>query len=196
MKNVRSVLQCKEKISTKDYFSSKDTEIMCLNPNDFGGNKDLLNEYCQSYEDNIISSAITILERRMCERNVLLNDSEVVRDFLRLQKAFLKYEVFSVLFLDNSNRLIEFNNMFYGTICAAEVYPRVVFKRALDVHASSVIFAHNHPSGNVDPSEEDICLTKKLRSGLDLHDIRVIDHIIVGGVNGARIHSFSDHGQI
>lgn len=89
-------------------------------------------------------------------------------------------EVFMVMFLDNQNRLIKKEKMFYGTINQAMVYPREIIKEALKCNAAAIIVAHNHPSGNCTPSESDRALTKKLEMACDLVGIRFVDHIVVG----------------
>lgn len=89
-------------------------------------------------------------------------------------------EVFMVLFLDNQNRLIKTEKLFFGTINQASVHPREVVKAALKCNAAAIIIAHNHPSGSCQPSEADRNLTKRLEMACDLVDIRLVDHIIVG----------------
>ncbi|GHW03181.1 DNA repair protein RadC, putative [Vibrio cholerae] len=88
--------------------------------------------------------------------------------------------MFAVLFLDNQHRLIEFKELFRGTVDAASVYPREVLKEALNVNAAAVIFAHNHPSGDPEPSQTDRRITQRLKDALSLVDIRVLDHVVVG----------------
>ena len=80
--------------------------------------------------------------------------------------------------------------MFQGTIDSTTVYPREVVKETLRLNATKVILAHNHPSGNTDPSQQDIELTKKLKEILQIIDVKVLDHIIVGD----DITSFADMG--
>ncbi|AIJ31747.1 MULTISPECIES: RadC family protein [Actinobacillus] len=89
-------------------------------------------------------------------------------------------EVFMVMFLDNQNRLIKKEKMFYGTINQATVYPREIIKEALKCNAAAIIVAHNHPSGLCTPSESDRMLTKKIEMACDLVEIRFVDHIVVG----------------
>lgn len=89
-------------------------------------------------------------------------------------------EVFMVLFLDNQNRLIKKEIMFYGTVNQTSVYPREVIKTALSYNAAAIIVAHNHPSGLCDPSEADRVFTQKIAMACDLVDIRLVDHIIIG----------------
>ncbi|GIA88948.1 DNA repair protein RadC [Vibrio cholerae] len=84
------------------------------------------------------------------------------------------------MFLDNQHRLIAFEELFFGTIDSASVYPREVLKAALKVNAAALIFAHNHPSGDATPSQADKQITQRLKEALALVDIRVLDHIVVG----------------
>lgn len=114
-----------------------------------------------------------------------------VKNYLRLKLEKKKKEVFLVLFLDNKHRLISAETMFSGTVDSCSVYPREVMKRALKVNASALIFAHNHPSGIAEPSMSDRIITKRLKDGLSLIDIRVLDHFIVGE---NEIVSFAERG--
>ena len=94
-----------------------------------------------------------------------------------------KREVFGVLFLDSQNAALEYREMFFGTLNQTSVYPREVVRIALELGAASVILTHNHPSGTVEPSRADIHLTNTLKSALSLVDVRVLDHIIIGGAS-------------
>ena len=96
------------------------------------------------------------------------------------------------MFLDNRNTLIEFREMFHGTVDQAAVYPREVVKAALEVNAAAVIFAHNHPSGETDPSQADLRITARLKDALSLMEIRVLDHLIVG----RDVTSFAERGLL
>ena len=104
-------------------------------------------------------------------------DSEA---FLMLQLENLEHEMFCVMFLDNRHKVIAFEQMFRGTIDGTSVYPREVVKEALRYNSAAVILAHNHPSGVAEPSTADERITRRLKSALELVDIRLIDHIIVG----------------
>ncbi len=86
-----------------------------------------------------------------------------------------------VVFMDSQNRAVAAEPMFLGTIDAAVVYPREVVKRCLQLNASAVILAHNHPSGHPEPSQADRSITEKLVEALDLVDVRVLDHFVIGG---------------
>ena len=110
----------------------------------------------------------------------VLGSPEDVRRYLALHLAGLPHEVFSALLLDNRHRVIEYRELFRGTIDSAAVYPREVLKRCLASNAAAVIFAHNHPSGVAEPSDTDVRLTRKLVDALALVDIRVLDHLVIG----------------
>jgi DNA repair protein RadC len=100
--------------------------------------------------------------------------------FLQARLRHLGHEVFCCLFLDNRHRVLRFEELFRGTIDGTSVYPREVVKEALAVNAAAVILAHNHPSGVAEPSQADERITKRLKSALELVDIRLLDHLIVG----------------
>jgi len=103
-----------------------------------------------------------------------------VKGYLKLQLGSRGFEVFAVMFLDAQTRLLRFEEMFRGTLTQASVYPREIVKRALELGAASVILAHNHPSGDAQPSRADERLTQTLKSALMLVDVRVLDHFVVG----------------
>lgn len=142
-------------------------------------------------EQAIINQALDILSKSI-KRGVGIGSSQQTRDYLTLQLKRELSEVFAVLFLDNRNRVISFDKMFFGTIDGAKVYPREVIRRALEHNAAAVILSHNHPSGVAEPSRADEELTKRLKAGLELVDIRVLDHFIVGD----EIVSFAERGLI
>jgi DNA repair protein RadC len=104
-----------------------------------------------------------------------------VRHFLQLLLAGNDREVFLALFLDAQHRLIVAEPLFFGTIDGATVHPREVVKRVLQVQAAAVVFAHNHPSGVAEPSQADELITQRLKSALDLIDVRTLDHFVVAG---------------
>ncbi|MCG2633739.1 MAG: DNA repair protein RadC [Gammaproteobacteria bacterium] len=101
-------------------------------------------------------------------------------DYLRMRLRGHQQEVFGCLFLDNRNRVLVFEELFYGTIDSAAVYPREIAKRGLQLNAAAVILAHNHPSGVAEPSASDQNITRQIRTALELLDIRLLDHVIVG----------------
>ena len=108
-----------------------------------------------------------------------LHTPELVKDFLRLTFAHERAEVFGVLFLDAQHRKLGFEILFRGTLTQAAVYPREIVKAALKHNAAGVVLAHNHPSGNAEPSSQDIRLTASIKQALATVDVQVIDHIIV-----------------
>ncbi len=114
------------------------------------------------------------------KRGLEIDSAEVVKEYLKAELRAYHHEVFACLFMDNRHRVIEFRELFAGTIDSASVYPREVVRQALQYNSAAVIFAHNHPSGVAEPSSADISITKRLQSALDLIDVRVLDHIIIG----------------
>lgn len=145
--------------------------------------------------DDIIKEALGIMQRRMSYKTMgsPFEASEQAKDFIRLKLAEREHEVFACFFLNTKHRLIEYVEMFNGTINQSTVYPREVVKEALRLNSAAVIFAHNHPSGSSDPSQADIHLTHRLTDLLKLVDVRVLDHIIVGGDD---VTSLSELGYI
>ena len=113
-------------------------------------------------------------------RDCALESPQAVRDFLTSQVRHEQHEVFGCLFMDTKHRMLAFEVLFRGSIDSASVYPRQVVKRALAHNAAAVIFCHNHPSGISLPSEADRTLTQRLTEALDLIEVRVLDHFIVG----------------
>ena len=104
-----------------------------------------------------------------------------------------KREQFVVCFLNSQNHVISTEVLFVGSINTSAVFPREVIQRVLDLGAAAVMFSHNHPSGEITPSNSDRAVTKKLQTALNAIDVDVLDHIIVGG---AEYFSFSDHHLI
>ena len=141
--------------------------------------------------------AVVELARRALHEDVrrdrLLDSPGKVHEYLRMSIGRLPHEVFTALFLDAQNRLIEHEELFRGTLTQTSVYPREVVKRALARNCAAVIFAHNHPSGVAEPSRADELLTRTLREALALVDVRVLDHIIVAG--NASV-SFAERGLL
>ena len=114
------------------------------------------------------------------ERSDALTSPADTRAFLTAQLRQHPHEVFAALFLDNKHRVIAYEELFRGTIDGASVHPREVVKRALHHNAAALILAHNHPSGITEPSRSDQQITQRLKEALDLIDVRVLDHFIVG----------------
>lgn len=142
--------------------------------------------------DEIVSAALDILAVRLPKTDAL-SSPEAVKNYLITQFAGLEHEVFACLFLDNRHRVIRYEELFRGTIDGCSVHPREVVKAALSANAAAVIFTHNHPSGTAEPSRADQRLTQRLTEGLRLVDIRVLDHLVVGGADTV---SFAERGLI
>ena len=143
-------------------------------------------------DDQAISIAKLILAQRF-ERVDVMNNCDTVKDYLTLHLAEKECEIFGAIMLDNQNRVIEFKELSRGTINKASIYPREVIKEVLSSNAASVILAHNHPSALPDPSEADKQITERLVKVLELIDVRVLDHIIVGGADAI---SFAEVGYL
>ena len=133
------------------------------------------------HERAVIDAALTILGGYLRQPGAAIHTPEGVKNYLRLQLASERREVFAVLFMDSQNRVIAFEAMFVGTLSQTSVYPREVVLAALGHEAAAVVLVHNHPSGSVEPSRADQLLTQTLKQALALVDVRVVDHIIVGG---------------
>nr|WP_200832232.1 DNA repair protein RadC [Cognatazoarcus halotolerans] len=131
--------------------------------------------------------------REQMRNGPLMTSPQILRDWLRLYCAKLENEVFLVIYLDAQHRLIEAEELFRGTLTQTSVYPREVVKGALARNASALAVAHNHPSGEAEPSRADEMLTQTLKSALSLVDVRVIDHFVVAG---DRVISFAERGLI
>jgi DNA repair protein RadC len=144
----------------------------------------------------LLQAALEVARRHALEelhQGAVLNSPSRTRQFLQYHLRDPSREVFCCLFLNAQHALIRCENLFFGTLDGAAVYPRVVLQRALALEAAAVIFAHNHPSGIAEPSAADRRITERLQSALALVDIRVLDHIIVGR---GRSYSFAEDGLI
>lgn len=140
-----------------------------------------------------IREALTLLECQLREPGASFTSSNAVRDWLRLNLATLEREEFTALFLDNQHRLIAHETLFTGTINHTQVHPREVVKAGLKHNCAAVIVAHSHPSGEAEPSQADRKITERLRAALELVEIRLLDHLVVGGME---IISFSERGWL
>jgi len=154
--------------------------------------RDAQGEYRLATGDEVLHAAREVIGRRF-RRGSSLSSPQLVRDFLRSKLAHLEHEVFVALMLDAQNRLIEYIELFRGTLTQTSVYPREVLKVALARNAAGIVFAHNHPSGVAEPSRADELLTQTLKQALALVEVRVLDHFIVAGVD---ILSFAERGLL
>ncbi|CAM3165126.1 RadC family protein [Vibrio diazotrophicus] len=146
----------------------------------------------QRYQENeILEHAAEILATRYVRGDALTNP-DATKEYVRCKLGSHEREVFALLLLDNQNRLIEFKELFQGTVDAASVYPREVVKAVLEINAAAVIFAHNHPSGDSTQSQADRRITERLKDALALVDVRVLDHIVTGDT----CTSFAERGWL
>jgi len=127
----------------------------------------------------LMETARRALSQQLSQQPVFDSPNRV-KDYLALHLGGRAQEVFAVLFLDGQHKLIRLEEMFHGTLTQTSVYPREVVRRALTLNAGAVVLAHNHPSGLAEPSRADEYLTQTLKSALQLVDVRVLDHIVVG----------------
>lgn len=142
--------------------------------------RDTRGRYHPANAEQIIEAARLVVDRRL-RRGTSFTDPSIAGDFFRDKLAGLEREVFASAFLDSRQRLIEYAELFFGTVDGAEVHPRELVRQALMLNAAAVVVAHNHPSGEPEPSAADRALTTRLRQALSLVDVRLLDHIVVGG---------------
>ncbi len=132
-------------------------------------------------ESRTINQAIEIVEARMRRpSSVSIDQPELAASLARLYLGAKRKEHFCALFLDAKHRLIAFEVLSTGTLNSAVVYPREIVMRALELNAAALILAHNHPSGDPQPSVADKHITTRLVAALNLIDVKVLDHLIVG----------------
>ena len=136
-------------------------------------------QFREATAEAVLHRANALMAQRFRPGTPVLTAPHRTREFLCLKLGALEHEVFAALFLDNRHRLIEYVELFRGTIDGASVHPREVVKEGLSRNAAAVIFAHCHPSGQASPSHADELITRRLKEALALLDIRVLDHIIV-----------------
>ena len=154
--------------------------------------RDVAGDYRPAKADEVLQAALRVLARQMYGSEALTSP-QVVRDFLRIKLGTLEHEVFALIHLDAQNRVIDYVEMFRGTVSQTSVYPREVVKESLAHNSAALILVHNHPSGLAEPSRADEMLTQTLKSALALVDVRVLDHLVVAGTN---ILSFAERGLL
>ena len=144
-------------------------------------------------EQRTIRRALNLLAKQLREPGVAFTSTHVTRDWLRLHLTGLEREVFIVLWLDNQNRLLAQETLFTGTINSTTVHPRELVRSAMKHNAASAVLAHNHPSQLAEPSQTDRQITDRIKTALELVDVRVLDHMVVGGLD---IVSFAERGWL
>jgi DNA repair protein RadC len=143
-----------------------------------------------------VQAAVELAKRHLHEQMRIgspLTTPQATHRYLLAQLRDRPYEIFCCLYLDNRHRLIAFEELFRGTVDCAQVHPREVLRQALLHNATSLIVAHNHPSGALEPSPADDFITRRLKDLLALMDVRLVDHIIVGD---NRCYSFAEQGLL
>ena len=144
--------------------------------------------------DELIETASCVMESNVLASGEQFSNVADVSAFVRLKIGMSQREVFAVMFLDNKHRLIKYEEIFFGSVSECSVHPREVVKKALEYNCCAVVLAHNHPSGNVEPSQSDIAITGKIKSALDTVDIRLLDHLIVSSL--VQYCSFAERGLL
>ena len=132
------------------------------------------------------------LADRIIDQDFIRSADEVI-DYLKHNLRDKSREVFLVIYLNGRNQILKMEELFQGTLTTSAVYPREVVKRALVNDAAALVFVHNHPSGNPNPSKDDLTITKKLKEAAQAIDVSVHDHLIIAGND---VYSFADHGLI
>ena len=132
------------------------------------------------------------LADRIIDKDFIRSADEVI-DYLKHNLRDKSREVFLVIYLNGRNQILNMEELFEGTLSTSAVYPREVVKRALVNDAAALVFVHNHPSGNPNPSQDDLIITKKLKEAALAIDVSVHDHLIIAGND---VYSFADHGLI
>ena len=139
----------------------------------------------------VVEMSRRYLEEKIHRGNAMENVDDVKR-YLQSRLQHYPFEVFACLFLDNKHRVIEYEELFRGTVNSATVHPREVVRCAIKHNAVAIVLAHNHPSGLAEPSLSDREITQKLKEALQLIDVRVLDHFIIGD----DIVSFAERGLL
>lgn len=140
--------------------------------------------------------AVLEMSRRYLAENIkrgdVMNNVSDVKKYLKSRLQQYPFEVFACLFLDNKHRVIEYEELFRGTIDAASVHPREIVRQVLYHNAAAIVLAHNHPSGVAEPSQADKEITQKIKGALEIIDVRVLDHFIIGD----NVVSFAERGLL
>jgi len=143
-----------------------------------------------------LQACLEMSQRHLAEQMTLqdvMENPEQVKQYVQARLMSKPNEVFAAIFLDNQHRVIAFEELFFGTINASSVHPRIVLQRCLALNAAAIIITHNHPSGVSEPSLSDIDITKTLKTALNLIDVRLLDHLVVAS---HQVTSLAERGQI
>lgn len=175
-----------------DLFSSLDSLLSV--PAGSGGLliREVTGRYRPAEADEVLLAAQHLLASQVRGSDVMSSPA-VVKDFLRARLGSLHHEVFAVVHLDAQNRVLDYVEMFRGTVSQTSVYPREVVRDALMRNSCALLLVHNHPSGVADPSRADELLTQTLKQAAALIDVRVLDHFIVAG---SSVQSMAEKGLV
>ena len=147
--------------------------------------------------DAVTDQQLMELAQRMAKRRLrkgrLVDKPDAVFNALKTLMMAYQHEIFGMLMLDNRHRIIEFKELFRGTIDSASVYPREIIKEVLTHNAAAVILVHNHPSGDPEPSVADRSITERIQKALSTIEVRLLDHVIVGSEGTC---SFAERGLL
>ena len=144
--------------------------------------QDLIYQFKNSDSEEIAELRLAfemIAEDRVMDDEIRLKDKKSLLDFLKFKVGFKEREEFVVIFLNNYNVMTGYEVLFTGTIDKSAVYPREIAERVFKYKAKGVIFAHNHPSGNLRPSKQDIQITEHMQEFLEMIDVKLLEHIII-----------------
>lgn len=150
-------------------------------------------EFMNHSEEKIVAKALKIIARNLRQPGYAVSSPDAVKNYLIINLAREEREIFGVLWLDVRNKVISIEHLFFGTLTNVTVPPREILKSGLKNNSSAAIIYHCHPSGSPFPSDADKSLTRSLQKSLEIIDIRLLDHIIVGGMN---TYSFAENGLI
>lgn len=163
-----------------DLFSSLDSFVAVSSAASSLLVRDVAGEYRPADADEVLAAAQRLLAGRLRGTDVLTSPA-VVKDFLRARLGNRPFEIFAVVHLDSQHRVIDYVEMFRGTVAQTSVYPREVVKDAMRLNSCALLLVHCHPSGCAEPSRADEHLTQMLKQATALVDVRVLDHLIVAG---------------
>ncbi len=131
-------------------------------------------------QDLLIKAAQHCIRERFAQDKKIISSADHAKDYLQVLIGAFEHEVFYALWLDSQHQVIDHGILFEGSINSAMIYPRKVVSTGLACNAAAVIFAHNHPSGLSEPSQADLHITRDLKTALNLIEINMLDHFIIG----------------
>lgn len=176
-----------------DLFSSLDAfAVRCDSSVDALLVREATGNYRRADAQEVVAAAQRVLATQVRGTHVL-GSPALVHDFLRMRLGLLAHEVFAVIHLDAQLAVLDYVEMFRGTVTQTSVYPREVIKDAMALNSTALLLVHCHPSGCPDPSRADEVLTQTLKQALALVDVRVLDHLIVAG---STVVSMAERGLV